>query len=146
MAITTCALGTDSIIEIDITDITMAAAVTLGGQVTGSVSVDDDIPDATNNDDAGATSAKYGNRTVTSTFNVRYDYVGDQGQIRLLDAKIAKSETIFIRVSPRGKTASFNNVAFKAIITSLEITHDNGALVDMSVSVRSNGAVTWSAL
>lgn len=143
MAITSCELGTGSVIEVDITSMAMTSASVVGGRITGNLTIEDDMPDATNNDDAGSTSAKYGNRTVRSTFNVRYDYVGDAAQIMLADTKIAKSEALWIAVSPRDATAGMNVATFKALIENFEITHDNGALVDMNVTVRSNGPVTW---
>jgi len=141
-------LGTDSYVGVGATGQVVPGGTfaEIAGIFSGSLSISHDAVDTTNNDDAGFTSAKYGNTTVTLSLEYRFDPTDSaQGTLRTVASDLdgsCKVQKAFA-VRPIVGTGE-DSWSFEGIITSYEISYNNNEPVNVSIEVQSTGAVTYN--
>lgn len=153
MAVNSLTLGTDSIIGVANvgTDVT-GSFTTIGGVVSGSLTIEHNSVDTTNNDDSGFTSFKPGNTTITLSVECRYDPVEDSAQstIESIAADVDNGGTSFKAlkswlIQPAGNTSGESEFAFDGYVTSFDISMGNDEVVNLSFEVTSVGASVATA-
>jgi hypothetical protein len=148
MAISAVNLGTNCYIGIGASGQTVPSGtfVEIGGIYSSSMSVSHDAVDTTNNDDAGFTSAEYGNSTVTLSFECRFDPTDTaQGTLRTIAADLDGSCKVKRAFAIRPIVGSGEDSwSFEGVITKYDVSFNNNEPVNISVEVQSSGAVTYS--
>ena len=149
MSISAVNLGTDGTIGVGASGQTVPSGtfVDIGGVFSGSMSVAHNMVDTTNNDDGGFTSGKYGNTTVTMSFEARFDPTDTaQATVRTIAADLDGSCKALKAWRFRPIVGSTEDEwSFEGVVTSYEITgQNNDEPVNVSVEVQSTGAVTYS--
>lgn len=141
MAVT---LGTDIEVHYD-ADGTFTAGAVEVLQVT-SCSFDMNAPtvDTTNNDDAGWTSALYGNRSLSGSFSCRFDPAGSA--IGSLMAAADGQVIIYLRFRPTGATSGDDSWHGAALVTSYSMGMDNAAPVDITFNWESTSSWTHTVV
>lgn len=132
------ALGTNSTVHISADGITYAL---LGKLKSGSVAVDNVEVDSTTNDDAGYTSALYGNQSVSVSVSCAYDS-SDAQQTTLINAAYAKT-TLYYRIRPT-VGSGLRQVIFQGLATNKTGSFANNSLVELAFSIKSTGTITNS--
>jgi len=121
--------------------------VEIGGIFSSSMSVSHDAVDTTNNDDAGFTSAEYGNTTVTLSLECRFDPTDTaQGTLRTIAADLdgsSKVKKAFV-IRPI-EAAGEDSWSFDGVVTKFDVSFNNNEPVNISVEVQSSGAVVYAA-
>jgi hypothetical protein len=145
MAVSTLALGFNSIVEID-DDANDGAFTTthpsVGGWTTGTLTLTRTNPDSTNIDTAGYQGREYGIKGATLSLDVLDDQNGDAVQDQLLADYDAGTKRWF-RIQPRVGTGYVQYV-MQMVIDSATYTLEQGGLVRFSLAASSNGTITKS--
>lgn len=149
MALGAINIGTNSYVGVGASGQTAPSGAfdEIAGTYSGSLSIAHDAIDTTNNDDAGFTSAAYGNTTVTLSVEFRYDPTDTgQGTIRDvaadLDGTCKVKKAFFIKpIVGSGEDCW----SFEGIITAFDVSYNNNEPVNVSITVQSTGAVTYAA-
>jgi len=149
MAITAKNIGTNSEVIYHATPTTtefgtfISGGSKLGGIQSGSLDISNNMVDTTNNDDAGYTSAEYGNQSATLTVDCIFDPT-DTAQAALIAACKAKTK-VGIGAAPI-YTSNEQAYVFGALVESMSLNPgENDAAETISFSFVSTGAITLDA-
>lgn len=129
-------VGTSATVHVSTTDSSYAL---IGKIKSASLTIDNVEVDSTTNDDAGYTSALYGNQSATLSLTVSYD-TSDAQQTTMINAVYAKTK-LWFRVRPT-VGSGLRETRFQAVITSMNPSASNGALVELTFTIKSDGTIT----
>lgn len=130
------AVGTSATVHVSTTD---ASYLLVGKLKSVSLTMDNAEVDSTTNDDAGFTSALYGNQTANLNVTVSYD-TSDAQQTTMINAVYAKTK-LWFRVRPT-VGSGLRETRFQAVLLSMNPSASNGALVELSFTIKSDGTIT----
>lgn len=149
MAISAKNIGTNSAIKYHATAGTAASTVysggtAIGGVQSGSLTISTNMVDSTNNDDAGYTSAVYGNQSASFSLDCVFD-PSDQAQSDILDDLTGKTK-FRLGIGPIDGTGE-DWYVFDALVESADFNPgENDGLQTISFSFVSDGTVTRTTI
>lgn len=115
----------------------------VGGVQSGSLDLSNNMVDTTNNDDAGYTSAEYGNQSATFSVDCIYD-PSDTAQAALLAASFAKTKVCMGIAPIDGNNEDM--YIFDALLDGVSWNPgENDAAETVSFSFVSDGTITRDA-
>jgi hypothetical protein len=145
MAITAKNIGTNSlVIYYASTGTTEAQTMHNSGTAVGGIQgiswdLSNNMVDATNNDDAGSTSAEYGNRSCSFSIDCVFDPT-DSAQASLLAAAFAKTKVCMAYAPVNGNNEDM--YIFDALVETTGVTGGNDELITVSFSFVNDGTIT----
>lgn len=148
MAISAVNLGTNGMVSVGAADLVAEAGAwsEIAGVVSAELSISHDAVDTTHNDDAGFTSAVYGNTTVTMSVTARFDPSDTaQGTVETVAADLSGSSKVvkawrFQPIVGAGESVWM----FNGVITSFGLNMANNEAIDMTFEVQSTGSITYA--
>ena len=115
----------------------------LGKVLSGSLSIDTDVADATTNDSAGFKEGEYADQQASVEATMKYDS-SNTGQAALLTEVCTNKTKLWFRVRPK-EAVGEKQWKFLATVESLGTDFSTGEVEELSCSAVSSGAVTMSA-
>jgi len=112
----------------------------LGEIMSASLSVSDDVADATTNDSGGFKEGMYADSQASLDVTMKYSKA-DAGQALLYTAKFAKT-LYYFRVRPLASAAVEYEFIFQGLITDLTLDASTGDVEELSASIQSSGTIT----